>query len=90
MNQNFAVRLRDTDLDFSPWVYVADFATIYPPWQTSEGGIKTVMSIVRIPLQVFTVNTYSLLDLNKIDRIEFVFRGTAAGEIVFDDIEFTQ
>ncbi|HEX6178864.1 MAG TPA: hypothetical protein VF057_10935, partial [Thermoanaerobaculia bacterium] len=89
-NQNFAVRLHDTDGDLSPMVWVRDFGTVFPPWETMEGGIKTVMGLVRIPLQVFTVNTSSAVDLTKLDRIDFVFSGVSAGEIAFDDIRFTK
>lgn len=91
LNQNFAVRLHDTDGNYSPYVYVNNFGFLPPPWDTTAwAGMKTVMGAVRIPIQAFTVNTYSLLDLSKIDKVEFDFYGSAAGEIAFDDIRFTK
>jgi fermentation-respiration switch protein FrsA (DUF1100 family) len=92
-NQNFAVRLHDTDGHISPWVSVGDFGVMHPPWDGSGtwcNCTKTVMGVVRIPLQVFTVNTSSQVDLTKLAKVEFVFVRTATGEVVFDDIRFTR
>lgn len=84
-NQDFEVRLRDADGNLSPGVAVRDYAPIFPPWETQEGGIKTVMGVVRIPLSAFTG-----INLTAIREVEFLFDIKKAGEIVFDDLRFTQ
>jgi hypothetical protein len=84
-NQDFLVRLGDSTGYLTPTIQVSEYAPIFPPWETSEGGIKTVMGVVRIPLAAFTG-----IDHGTLSAIEFLFNVEPAGEIVFDDIRFTK
>src|SRR6266511_2016369 len=84
-NQDFQIRLEDAHGNLSPAVPVSDYAPIFPAWKTREGGIKTVMGVVRIPLSAFPA-----IDLHALRAVEFLFTVERAGEIVFDDIRLTQ
>ncbi len=84
-NQDLEVRLIDAAGESSPWVPVSGYAPIFPPWQTAEGGIKTVMGGVRIPVSAFTS-----IDATALHQIEFRFQVQATGELVFDDIRFSR
>jgi hypothetical protein len=65
-------------------IRVSDFAPIHPPFSAYFGGIKTVMSVVRIPLTVFGTTPES------VSGIQFFFDQLGMGEIVIDDIRFTK
>ncbi|RJQ21440.1 MAG: alpha/beta hydrolase [Nitrospiraceae bacterium] len=84
-NQDFRIAISDYLGNKSPWLNVSSYGPIYPPWLTSEGGTKTVMSVIRLPLADFTG-----VDLNQIKMIRFKFNAVPAGEIVFDDLRFTK
>jgi fermentation-respiration switch protein FrsA (DUF1100 family) len=81
-NQDFQVRLEDTHGNLSPAVPVSAYLSAM---EDARGGIKTVMGVVRIPLSAF-----SGIDLRALRAVEFLFTVERAGEIVFDEIRFTQ
>lgn len=86
-NQDFEVGLEDWSGNLA-LVQVSDYAPIYSPWEndfTGVDGPKTVMSVVRIPLVDFEG-----VDLYNLRRIGFYFLVEDSGEIVVDDIRFTE
>lgn len=83
--QDFECRLVDADGDSSPWLLAGDYAPIYPIWETSEGGLKSVMGSVRFPLSDF-----SEVDLQNIAAIEVRFGSVETGEVLIDDLRFTE
>ena len=84
-NQNFRVMLVDAEGNLSLTVAVSDYAPIFPPWETKEGGVKTVMGAVRIP-----VSAFAGINLRALRFVVFLFDILRAGELVFDDIRFTK
>jgi hypothetical protein len=88
-NQDFFVRLKDASGNRSPKVKVSDFAPIHPPfpslYSSTSCGTKTVMNVVRIPLDAFTG-----IDLTAIKKIQFRFKPISTGEIVMDDLRFSK
>ncbi len=84
-DQDFSIKVVDYLSNKSPWLNVSSYGPVFPPWATSEGGTKTVMSVIRIPLADFTG-----VDPNQIKLIQFKFNAVPTGEIVFDDLRFTK
>jgi hypothetical protein len=85
-DQDLRVRLTDNGKPRqSSEVAVSDFGRIFPEFPTAEGGVKTVMSSVRIPLAEFPS-----VDLDDLRQIEFVFDQTPRGALVLDDLRFTK
>lgn len=85
-NQDLFVQIVDGSGVMSALVKASDYPnSIYPPWLTSEGGTKTVMGVVRIPLSAFTG-----IDLTNIQEVRFRFNNPKKGEIVVDNVCFTK
>lgn len=83
-NQDFHIQLTDATQN-SAAVKVSDFAAVPSPFPTLEGGIKTVMGVVRVPLSAF-----SGVDVTTVREVKFLFDQVLTGEIVVDDIRFTK
>jgi hypothetical protein len=86
-NQNFRVRFTDATHK-AAIVKVSDFAPIHSPFVpqlTGGESAKTVMAVVRIPLSI-------LVGVNpqRLRKVEFLFDQEPKGEIVVDDLRFTQ
>ncbi|MFX0125473.1 MAG: alpha/beta hydrolase family protein [Candidatus Hodarchaeota archaeon] len=97
--QDFYVRLNTADGGNSRSVRVGYFGTIpypykpeYDVYESYEiSNTKSAMNTIRIPLRAWTIKCLSapIVDLTNIESITIEFRVKPTGEILIDDIEFT-